>query len=225
LSTPTARRTREREFFPIADTSGKGTTESASPSVPDVPNLIAIQRASFDQFLNEGLRDTVNDISPIQDFTGTLMVEFGPYTIGGWEPGMPFDEIMPNNPIKECREKDMTYAAPLTMEVSFVNKETGEIRRQKVFMGDLPLMTEWGTFIINGTERVIVTQLVRSPGAYLMEPKDREKQVFIANLPGSPGGVRDGLQVLDALLPHTVGLLRDQATAHRPSPVPPSPSL
>jgi DNA-directed RNA polymerase subunit beta len=182
LSTPTARRTREREFFPLADPSGKGTPDSDAPAVPDVPNLIAIQRSSFDQFLNEGLRDTVNDISPIQDFTGTLMVEFGPYTIGGWEPGMPFSDIMPNNPIKECREKDMTYAAPLTMEVSFVNKESGEIRRQKVFMGDLPLMTEWGTFIINGTERVIVTQLVRSPGAYLMEPKDREKQVFIANL-------------------------------------------
>ena len=179
MSTPTARRTREREFFPIAGTRG---TKDDAPRIPDVPNLIAIQRASFDQFLAEGLRETVDDISPIQDFTGTLMVEFGPYTIGGWEPGMPFDEIMPNNPIKECREKDLTYAAPLTMEVSFVNKETGEIRRQKVFMGDLPLMTDWGTFIINGTERVIVTQLVRSPGAYLMEPKDREKQVFIANL-------------------------------------------
>jgi len=179
LSTPTARRTRERDFFPHAGTSGP--PEDAL-SVPDVPNLIDIQRASFDQFLTEGLRETVDDISPIQDFTGTLMVEFGPYTIGGWEPGMPFSEIMPNNPIKECREKDLTFAAPLTMEVSFVNKETGEIRRQKVFMGDLPLMTDWGTFIINGTERVIVTQLVRSPGAYLMEPKDREKQVFIANL-------------------------------------------
>ena len=168
MSTPTAARSRHNfsqmeKFLPV-------------------PNLIDIQRASFEHFLNEGLRETVNDISPIQDFTGTLMVEFGPYTIGGWEPGMPFSEIFPNNPIKECREKDLTYAAPLTMEVSFVNKETGEIRRQKVFMGDLPLMTEWGTFIINGTERVIVTQLVRSPGAYLMEPKDREKQVFIANL-------------------------------------------
>ena len=182
MSTPTARRTRTREFFPQVDPNGKGSPASQAPSVPEVPNLIAIQRVSFDHFLNEGLRETVNDISPIQDFTGTLMVEFGPYTIGGWEPGRPFDEIMANNSIKECREKDMTYAAPLTMEVSFVNKETGEIRRQKVFMGDLPLMTEWGTFIINGTERVIVTQLVRSPGAYLMEPKDRDKQVFIANL-------------------------------------------
>ena len=82
----------------------------------------------------------------------------------------------------ECREKDLTYARPLTVTVAFINRETGEIREQSVFMGDFPWMTERGTFIINGTERVVVTQLVRSPGAYLMEPKDREKQVFIGNL-------------------------------------------
>jgi len=150
--------------------------------VLDVPHLIDIQRKSFEWFLNEGLRETIDDVTPIMDFTGTLAVDFGVYTIGGWQPGEPLDYIQPNNPIKECREKDLTYAAPLTMEVSFINQETGEIRRQKVFMGDLPLMTERGTFIINGTERVIVTQLVRSPGAYVMEPKDREKQVFVANL-------------------------------------------
>ncbi len=150
--------------------------------VLDVPHLIDIQRKSFEWFLNEGLRETIDDITPIMDFTGTLAVDFGVYTIGGWQSGEPLDYIQPNNPIKECREKDLTYAAPLTMEVSFINQETGEIRRQKVFMGDLPLMTDRGTFIINGTERVIVTQLVRSPGAYVMEPKDREKQVFVANL-------------------------------------------
>ncbi len=150
--------------------------------VLDVPHLIDIQRKSFEWFLNEGLRETIDDVTPIMDFTGTLAVDFGVYTIGGWQPGEPLDYIQPNNPIKECREKDLTYAAPLTMEVSFINQETGEIRRQKVFMGDLPLMTDRGTFIINGTERVIVTQLVRSPGAYVMEPKDREKQVFVANL-------------------------------------------
>ena len=150
--------------------------------VLDVPNLIDIQRKSFDWFLTEGLRETINDISPIMDFSGTLAVEFGEYTIGGWEPGQPLEHIFPNKSIRECRDKDETYAAPLTMEVSFINQETGEIRRQKVFMGDLPLMTNWGTFIINGTERVVVTQLVRSPGAYIMEPKDREKQVFQANL-------------------------------------------
>src|ERR671929_71703 len=88
----------------------------------------------------------------------------------------------PVDALEECREKDLTYARPLTITVAFVNRETGEIREQSVFMGDFPWMTERGTFIINGTERVVVTQLVRSPGAYLMEAKDREKQVFIANL-------------------------------------------
>ncbi|WP_217923209.1 DNA-directed RNA polymerase subunit beta [Miltoncostaea oceani] len=160
---------------------------SKQEKVRDVPNLIDIQRSSFEWFIERGLRETIDDISPIEDFTGTLAVQFGKYTLGGWEPGMPYDHIQPNDSIKDCREKDITYAAPLTMEVAFVNRETGEIREQKVFMGDLPLMTNWGTFIINGTERVVVTQLVRSPGAYVMEPKDREKQVFIANLMPSRG--------------------------------------
>ncbi len=160
---------------------------SKQEKVRDVPNLIDIQRSSFEWFIEKGLRETIDDISPIEDFTGTLAVQFGKYTLGGWEPGMPYDHIQPNDSIKDCREKDITYAAPLTMEVAFVNRETGEIREQKVFMGDLPLMTNWGTFIINGTERVVVTQLVRSPGAYVMEPKDREKQVFIANLMPSRG--------------------------------------
>ncbi len=156
-------------------------------NIEEVPDLIDIQRASFEWFLNEGLRETIDDISPIEDFTGTLAVQFGSYSIGGWEPGMPLDQIVPNNDIRECREKDLVYAAPLTMQVFFINRETGEIREQKVFMGDVPLMTDWGTFIVNGTERVVVTQLVRSPGAYVMEPKDPEKQVFIANLMPSRG--------------------------------------
>jgi DNA-directed RNA polymerase subunit beta len=144
--------------------------------VLDLPNLIDIQRESFDWFLNEGLRETIDDISPILDYTGTLAVEFGEYRFG--EPPVS---------IQECREKDLTYQAPLSMTVRFVNTETGEIREQTVFMGDFPMMTDWGTFIINGTERVIVTQLVRSPGAYLMEPKDATKQVFTANLMPSRG--------------------------------------
>src|SRR5690349_2278733 len=160
---------------------------SKQEKVRDVPNLIDIQRSSFEWFIEKGLRETIDDISPIEDFTGTLAVQFGKYTLGGWEPGMPYDHIQPNDSIKDCREKDITYAAPLTMEVAFINRETGEIREQKVFMGDLPLMTDWGTYIINGTERVVVTQLVRSPGAYVMEPKDRDKQVFIANLMPSRG--------------------------------------
>jgi DNA-directed RNA polymerase subunit beta len=144
--------------------------------VLDLPNLIDIQKASFQWFLEEGLRETIDDISPIEDYTGTLAVEFGEYKFGDPPVG-----------IQECREKDLTYQAPLSMTVRFVNKETGEIREQTVFMGDFPMMTEWGTFIINGTERVIVTQLVRSPGAYLMEPKDPTKQVFTANLMPSRG--------------------------------------
>jgi DNA-directed RNA polymerase subunit beta len=140
----------------------------------DVPNLIDIQRRSFAWLVDVekgGLRETIDDISPIEDYTGHLAVNFGEFH---------FDE--PAASIEECREKDLTYSRPLTVTVAFINHETGEIREQSVFMGDFPWMTERGTFIINGTERVVVTQLVRSPGAYLMEPKDREKQVFIANL-------------------------------------------
>src|SRR6058998_1557298 len=152
------------------------TTFSRLKHVLDLPNLIDIQKESFKWFLDEGLRETIDDISPIEDYTGTLAVEFGDYRFGE-----------PQFSIKECREKDLTYQAPLNMTVRFVNKETGEIREQNVFMGDFPMMTEFGTFIINGTERVIVTQLVRSPGAYLMEPKDPTKQVFTANLMPSRG--------------------------------------
>jgi len=140
----------------------------------DVPNLIDIQRRSFLWLTDPekgGLRETIDDISPIEDYTGNLAVQFGEFV---------FDE--PVASLEQCREKDLTYARPLTVTVAFINRETGEIREQSVFMGDFPWMTERGTFVINGTERVVVTQLVRSPGAYLMEPKDREKQVFIANL-------------------------------------------
>jgi len=144
--------------------------------VLDLPNLIDIQKSSFDWFMRDGLRETIDDISPIEDYTGTLAVEFAEYEFGD-----------PQFTIQECREKDLTYQVPLSITVRFVNKETGEIREQRVFMGDFPMMTPWGTFIINGTERVIVTQLVRSPGAYLMEPKDATKQVFMANLMPSRG--------------------------------------
>jgi DNA-directed RNA polymerase subunit beta len=140
----------------------------------EVPHLIDIQRRSFAELTDPksgGLRETINDISPIEDYTGNLQIVFGDFK---------FEE--PPHTIEECREKDMTYSRPLTATVAFQNKETGEIREQAVFMGDFPWMTERGTFIINGTERVVVTQLVRSPGAYVMAPKDPEKQVFIANL-------------------------------------------
>jgi DNA-directed RNA polymerase subunit beta len=140
----------------------------------EVPHLIDIQRLSFEHLTDPKkglLRETIDDISPIEDYTGSLAIVFGSFE---------FDQ--PTHSIAECREKDITYSRPLNVKVAFQNRETGEIREQTVFMGDFPWMTERGTFIINGTERVVVTQLVRSPGAYVMEPKDREKQVFIANL-------------------------------------------
>ena len=140
----------------------------------EVPHLIDIQRRSFEELVdpkNGLLRATIDDISPTEDYTGNLAIVFGEFE---------FDD--PAHTVDECREKDMTYSRPLNIKVAFQNRETGEIREQTVFMGDFPWMTDRGTFIINGTERVVVTQLVRSPGAYVMEPKDREKQVFIANL-------------------------------------------
>ncbi|MDQ3842210.1 MAG: DNA-directed RNA polymerase subunit beta, partial [Actinomycetota bacterium] len=142
----------------------------------ELPNLIEIQRTSFERFRNEGIRRTLTEISPIEDYTGSYAVEFGePY----------FEE--PSFSIEECVSKDKTYSAPLFVRVRFIVKETGELREQDVFMGDFPLMTDWGTFIINGTERVVVTQLVRSPGAYVMEPKDATKQVLTASLMPSRG--------------------------------------
>jgi DNA-directed RNA polymerase subunit beta len=157
-----------------ADAARTRRSFSRLENVLEVPHLIDIQRRSFEKLVDikkGGLRETIDDVSPIEDYTGNLAVVFEDIS---------FDE--PVAPISECREKDLTYARPLTVKVAFQNRETGEIREQSVFMGDFPWMTDWGTFIINGTERVVVTQLVRSPGAYVMEPKDREKQVFIANL-------------------------------------------
>ena len=122
------------------------------------------------------LKETIADISPIEDYTGNLAIVFGEFE---------FDE--PAHTLEECRERDLTYSRPLNVTVAFQNRETGEIREQKVFMGDFPWMTDRGTFVINGTERVVVTQLVRSPGAYVMAPKDPEKQVFTANLMPSRG--------------------------------------
>ena len=145
----------------------------------ETPNLIDIQRRSFEELTNTEhglLKETIADISPIEDYTGNLAIVFGPFE---------FDESA--NTLEECRERDLTYSRPLNVTVAFQNRETGEIREQNVFMGDFPWMTDRGTFVINGTERVVVTQLVRSPGAYVMAPKDPEKQVFTANLMPSRG--------------------------------------
>lgn len=138
------------------------------PEVLEVPNLIAVQRDSFQWFLDEGLMEAFADISPIEDFTGNLVIEFGAYEFG--EPKYNYDA---------CKEKDMTFAAPLFVMVRFINKETGEIKEQQVFMGDLPLMTEKGTFVINGTERTVVSQLVRSPGVYFDREIDKASDKMI----------------------------------------------
>ena len=127
-----------------------------------MPNLIEVQRNSYKLFLEEGLRETFAEVSPIQDFTGNLVLEFVDYSLGE-----------PKYDVDECKERDATYAAPLRLKVRLINKETGEVKEQEVFMGDFPIMTVKGTFIINGAERVIVSQLVRSPGVYYAETIDQ----------------------------------------------------
>ncbi len=130
--------------------------------VLELPNLIEIQTASYEWFLEEGLREMFRDISPIADFTGNLSLEFIDYTLGD-----------PKYPVDESKERDVTYAAPLRVKVRLHNKESDEVKEQDVFMGDFPLMTETGTFVINGAERVIVSQLVRSPSVYFHDKTDK----------------------------------------------------
>jgi DNA-directed RNA polymerase subunit beta len=126
------------------------------------PNLISVQRESFGWFLSEGLKETLKDISPIEDFTGNLALQFIDHRFEDPK----FDE-------DECKEKDLDFSRPLFVTAAFINKETGEIKEQTVFMGDFPMMTDKGTFIINGTERVVVSQLVRSPGVYFDRAIDK----------------------------------------------------
>ena len=140
--------------------------------VLDLPDLIEIQKGSFEWFLNVGLREVFHDVSPIQDFTGSLVLEFLDYMLGE-----------PKYSEEKCKERDVTYSSPLRVKVRLINKDTGEVKEQEVFMGDLPLMTEKGTFVINGAERVIVSQLVRSPGVYFGEQQDPSgKKVYTATI-------------------------------------------
>ena len=140
------------------------------PDVMDVPNLIAIQTESFKKFVDEGLTNAFNDISPIESSTKDMCVEFGKHEFGE-----------PKYSVDECKERDVSYQAPLFAEIRFINRETGEIKEQDVFMGDFPLMTPRGTFIINGTERVVVSQLVRSPGVYFSSERDKTSDKTIYN--------------------------------------------
>jgi len=158
--------------------------------VHDMPDLIEIQKRSYEWFLKEGLMDIFDDISPITDFTGNLVLEFLDYSL---------DE--PKYSVEECKDRDVTYAAPLRVRVRLINKDTGEVKEQEVFMGDFPLMTgvdlsPWikpeesksrihhvsesskGTFVINGAERVVVSQLVRSPGVYYSQDVDKQGNVL-----------------------------------------------
>lgn len=140
--------------------------------VLDLPNLIEIQQRSYGWFLREGLREMFGDISPIQDFTGNLVLEFVDYSLGD-----------PKYDVEESKERDVTYSAPLRVKVRLLNKETGEVKEQEVFMGDFPLMTDTGTFVINGAERVIVSQLVRSPSVYFNSKIDKNgKRNFAATV-------------------------------------------
>ena len=140
--------------------------------VQPIPDLLDIQRRPYEWFLKEGILETFQDISPIESFTGNLVLEFIRHSLGE-----------PEYSIEECKDRDMTYAAPMRVRARLVNKKTGEVKEQEVFLGDFPLMTENGTFIINGAERVIVSQLVRSPGVYYGEERHANgKQLHTANL-------------------------------------------
>lgn len=141
--------------------------------VLELPDLIEVQKNSYQWFVEEGLKEVFDDVSPIEDYTGNLILEFIDYSLAG-DPK--YDQL-------ECKERDSTFAVPLRVKVRLINKETGEIKEQEVFMGDFPLMTERGTFIINGAERVIVSQLVRSPGVYFVVSRDKSgKKLFSSTL-------------------------------------------
>ena len=138
-----------------------------------MPNLIEIQKNSYNWFLEEGLHEVFHDIAAIEDYTGNLVLEFVDYRL----------DKTPKYTIKECKERDATYAAPLYVTARLFNKQTGEVKEQEIFMGDFPLMTDSGTFISNGAERAIVSQLVRSPGVFYGSSKDRTgKDLFTATM-------------------------------------------
>ncbi len=152
---------------------GRNTRMSFSKirDVLEMPNLIEVQKNSYQWFLDDGLREVFRDISPITDYTGNLILDFVDYSLD--------DE--PKYSVEECKERDTTYSAPLKAKVRLINKESGEVKEQEIFMGDFPLMTDTGTFIINGAERVIVSQLVRSPGIYYSMKFDKIGKKLYSN--------------------------------------------
>ncbi|MBQ4577243.1 MAG: DNA-directed RNA polymerase subunit beta, partial [Firmicutes bacterium] len=148
--------------YPAASELRQRRSYARIPEVVEMPNLIEVQKESYRNFMETGLKEIFQDVSPIQDFTGNLVLEFGEYSFGE-----------PKYTLEQCLERDATYAAPLRVKVRLINKESGEVKEQEVFMGDFPLMTDKGTFIINGAMRVIVSQLVRSPGVYFSIAADQ----------------------------------------------------
>ncbi|HZD05963.1 MAG TPA: DNA-directed RNA polymerase subunit beta, partial [Longimicrobiales bacterium] len=159
---------------PVRDRVSFAKLEEVLP----LPDLIGIQRESFTWLLEEGIKEVLEEVSPIEDFTEQFQLHFGRHQ---------FKDIKYTE--EECKDKDQTFAAPLFVEAMFVNKATGEIKEQEVFMGDFPMMTQNGTFIINGTERVVVSQLVRSPGVYFSRELDKttDKDIYIAKIIPSRG--------------------------------------
>ncbi len=159
-------------FKEVVSGKRKRRTYARIEEVRKLPNLIEVQKSSFQWFLESGLKEMFNDISPIEDFTGNLVLEFVDYNMGESKYS-----------VEECKERDDTYAVPLRVKVRLINKDSGEVKEQEVFMGDFPMMTANGTFVINGAERVIVSQLVRSPGAYFNKKLDFSgKDLFNATI-------------------------------------------
>ncbi len=152
------------------------TTRMSFAKIEEVlkmPNLIEVQKNSYEWFLKEGLKEVFHDVSGITDFNNNLVLDFVDYKL----------DDKPNYSVTECKERDATYAAALRVTARLLNKETGEIKESEVFMGDFPLMTDSGTFVINGAERVIVSQLVRSPGVYYKMDYDRSgKELFSSTI-------------------------------------------
>ena len=156
-------------------TVGKKTRMSFSKinEAIGLPNLIEIQKDSFNWFMETGLMEVLKDVSPITDYTGNLLIEFVGYS---------FDQE-PKYSVEECKERDANYAAPLKVSVRLTNRLTGEVKQSDIFMGDFPIMTSTGTFVINGAERVIVSQIVRSPGIYYDSAIDKSgKKTFSATV-------------------------------------------
>ncbi len=154
---------------------GKNTRMSFSKTdeVLQIPNLLDVQQKSYDWFLKEGMKEVLRDVSPITDFSGNLVIEFVDFTL----------DATPKYPVEECKERDVNYAAPMHVRVRLTNKATGEVKEEPVYIGDFPIMTDNGTFVINGAERVVVSQIVRSPGAYYESAIDKSsKRTYAATV-------------------------------------------